>query len=277
MKSSGLVNRSLFVLFLLIFTSALFAQQVNDRNYKPQVGQEGKDVVWVPTPQELVDKMLELAGVTSEDYVIDLGSGDGRTVISAAKLGARALGIEYNPDMVELSKRNAEKQGVGDKARFICADLFESDFSEATVVTMFLLKDINMRLRPRILDLKPGTRIVSNTFDMGEWEADQKVKLDKNRHTWNTALLWIVPAKIEGTWKMKNGELTFRQEFQVVYGSLTIGDNSYDISGGKLNGNEIIFTVNGEIYKGRVSGNKMKGTVTTGVNVSNWNASRGKS
>lgn len=277
MKSSGLVNRSLFVLFLLIFTSALFAQQVNDRNYKPQVGQEGKDVVWVPTPQELVDKMLELAGVTSEDYVIDLGSGDGRTVISAAKLGARALGIEYNPDMVELSKRNAEKQGVGDKARFICADLFESDFSEATVVTMFLLKDINMRLRPRILDLKPGTRIVSNTFDMGEWEADQKVKLDKNRHTWNTALLWIVPAKIEGTWKMKNGELTFRQEFQVVYGSLTIGDNSYDISGGKLNGNEITFTVNGESYKGRVSGNKMKGTVTTGVNVSNWNASRGKS
>lgn len=277
MKSSKLVIRSLLVLFLGVFTSAIFAQHYAvDSDYEPEVGQEGKDVVWVPTPQDLVDKMLEIAGVTSTDYVIDLGSGDGRLVITATKLGARALGIEYNPDLVELSKRNAEKQGVGDKARFINADLFESDFSEATVVTMFLLAEINLKLRSRILDMKPGTRVVSNTFDMGEWEADHIVTLDEEYHAWNTALLWIVPAKIEGTWKLENGELTLRQEFRMVYGNLRIGDNSYDISSGKLNGDEITLSINGAIYKGRVNGNKMEGTVTNGANKNKWSAIREK-
>ena len=147
------------------------AQAQPAKDYEPSVGQEGKDVVWVPTPQALVDKMLDMAKVTPKDYVIDLGSGDGRTVITAAKRGSKALGIEYNPDMVELSKRNAAKEGVSDKANFVKADLFESDFSQAQVITMFLLPSINIKLRPKILDLKPGTRIVSNSFDMEDWKS----------------------------------------------------------------------------------------------------------
>src|SRR5918992_5999257 len=148
--------------FALLFSSLGALAQTT--TYEPSVGQEGKDVVWVPTPQVLVDKMLDMAKVTPSDYVIDLGSGDGRTVITAAKRGARAHGIEYNRDMVELSKRNAEKEGVSGKATFAQADLFKSDFSQASVITMFLLPDINLKLRPKILDLKPGTRVVSNSF-----------------------------------------------------------------------------------------------------------------
>ncbi|MGH8648886.1 MAG: SAM-dependent methyltransferase, partial [Burkholderiales bacterium] len=169
------------VIALLVACTASFAfaqaQKAPEAStYKPEVGQEGKDVVWVPTPQSLVDKMLDLAKVMPADYVIDLGSGDGRTVITAAKRGARALGIEYNPDMVALSQRNAAKEEVTDKATFMKADLFESDFSRATVITMFLLPDINLKLRPKILDLKPGTRIVSNSFTMGEWQHDRSVQ-----------------------------------------------------------------------------------------------------
>ena len=156
--------------FILLLLSQLLAVGLVHaqpaKEYQPEVGQAGKDVVWVPTPQALVDKMLEMAKVTPKDYVIDLGSGDGRTVITAAKRGSKALGIEYNPDMVELSKRNAAKEVVTDKASFMKADLFESDFSQAQVITMFLLPSINIKLRPKILNLKPGTRIVSNTFDM---------------------------------------------------------------------------------------------------------------
>src|SRR6476620_7488356 len=158
---------------LSIFFAAAFYQAQPANDFQPEVGQDGKDVIWVPTPQALVDKMLDMAKVTPKDYVIDLGSGDGRTVITAAKRGSKTLGIEYNPDMVELSKRNAAKEGVSDKASFMKADLFESDFSQAQVITMFLLSSINIKLRPKILDLKPGTRIVSNTFDMGDWSADE--------------------------------------------------------------------------------------------------------
>ena len=169
------------------------AAQPGKQEYAPRVGQAGKDVVWVPTPDSLVDKMLELAKVTPSDYLIDLGSGDGRTVITAAKRGTRAHGIEYNPDMVELSKRSAAMEGVSDKATFAKADLFESDFSQATVITMFLLPQINLKLRPKILDLKPGTRIVSNSFTMGEWEADETASTSDNCSGYCTALLWIVP------------------------------------------------------------------------------------
>ena len=160
------------LLLALIFASPTRAQPAKP-DYEPRVGQAGKDVVWVPTPQALVDKMLDMAKVTPSDYVIDLGSGDGRTVITAAKRGVRAHGIEYNPDMVELSKRNAAQEGVGDKATFAKADLYESDFSQASVITMFLLPSINLKLRPKILDLKPGTRIVSNSFTMGDWNPDE--------------------------------------------------------------------------------------------------------
>ena len=173
MNESRFSRQSLLTLCLALFLGYGLAQAQPAKEYEPSVGQEGKDVVWVPTPQALVDKMLDMAKVTPKDYVIDLGSGDGRTVITAAKRGSKALGIEYNPDMVELSKRNAAKEGVSDKANFVKADLFESDFSQAQVITMFLLPSINIKLRPKILDLKPGTRIVSNSFDMEDWKADE--------------------------------------------------------------------------------------------------------
>ncbi len=209
----------LVVVALFIAASPNFAQE--QQTYQPSVGQAGKDVVWVPTQQELVERMLDLAKVKPQDFVIDLGSGDGRTVITAAKRGATAMGIEYNPDMVELSKRNAAKEGVTEKATFVKAALFETDFSKATVITMFLLPDINLRLRPKILNLKPGTRIVSNSFTMEDWQSDDTTTID-NCSSWCTAYLWIVPAKAEGKWKLANGELTLNQQFQMLNGTLSV-------------------------------------------------------
>ena len=260
-------NRHVLVALALC---AIFATSVNaqSKDYQPEVGQAGKDVVWVPTPQALVDKMLEMAKVTPKDYVIDLGSGDGRTVITAAKRGSKALGIEYNPDMVELSKRNAAKEGVSDKASFMKADLFESDFSQAQVITMFLLPSINLKLRPKILDLKPGTRIVSNSFDMDDWKPDQTENV-AGCSNWCTAHLWIVPAKVDGNWKMPQGELAIKQTFQVISGTLKNGSSSSPING-KLNGDQITFTAGGTQYTGRVNGNSIEGTA--GGN--KWTATR---
>ena len=274
MNSSRFVHRwfLVFCLSLMIAGDLAQAQPAKEKEYEPQVGQEGKDVVWVPTPQALVDKMLDMAKVTPKDYVIDLGSGDGRTVITAAKRGSRALGIEYNPDMVELSKRNAAKEGVSDKAQFIKADLFESDFSKAQVITMFLLPSINLKLRPKILDLKPGTRIVSNSFDMGEWTPNQTEKVDGCTN-WCTAYLWIVPAKVEGTWKLSQGELTLKQNFQMISGTLKSGNNNAQITNGKLNGDQISFTAGGAQYAGHVNGNAIEGTVKGGSN-GKWTATR---
>src|SRR5512136_1033229 len=186
MNRSHSVRWVIAALGLLCLSACVFAQAQQQGEYQPQVGQPGKDVVWVPTQQELVNRMLEMAKVTPQDYVIDLGSGDGRTVISAAKLGATAMGIEYNPDMVELSKRNAAEAGVSAKADFLKADLFETDFSKATVITMFLLPDINMKLRPKILDMKPGTRVVSNSFTMEDWSADETFTVEKDCTNWCT-------------------------------------------------------------------------------------------
>ncbi|HEU4345348.1 MAG TPA: class I SAM-dependent methyltransferase [Candidatus Binatia bacterium] len=239
------------------------------QDYQPQVGQEGKDVVWVPTPQALVDRMLDLAKLTPKDFLIDLGSGDGRTVISAAKRGARAHGIEYNPDLVELSKSNAAKEGVSDRATFAKADLFESDFSKADVITMFLLSSINLKLRPKILDLRPGIRVVSNTFDMGEWKADATATA-AGCENWCTAFLWIVPAKVEGSWRVAQGELLLKQNFQMVSGTLKAGDKTLPVSG-KLNGDQINFTAGGNQYTGRVAGNTMEGTMKPG---GSWKATR---
>jgi SAM-dependent methyltransferase len=255
--------------------AASFALAQPAKDYQPKVGQEGKDVVWVPTPQALVDKMLDMAKVTPQDYVIDLGSGDGRTVITAVKRGARALGIEYNPDMVELSKRNAAKAGIGEKAKFVKADIFESDFSEATVITMFLLPELNLKLRPRILNLKPGTRIVSNTFTMGEWQDDETATLPRaDCSSWCTAHLWIVPAKVEGRWQLPEGELNLRQEFQMVSGTLKTGNIVSPISNGKLLGDRIAFTAGGTQYTGRVTGETMEGTSKSGSNEAAWRATR---
>ena len=203
--------RLLLALTHALSTHLAFAQAQKAPAYEPQVGQEGKDVVWVPTPQAVVDKMLDMAKVTASDYVMDLGSGDGRTVITAAKRGARAMGIEYNPDMVELSKRNAAKEGVSARAQFQKADLFETDLSQATVITMFLLPDINLKLRPRILDLKPGTRVVSNSFTMGDWAPDATFEVPAAQGCSNSCckvLFWVVPAKVAGTWKVPQGDLT---------------------------------------------------------------------
>ena len=262
---------------LLLPAAAAFAQpQPAQKPFEPSSGQPGKDVVWVPTPQALVDRMLDIAKVTASDYVIDLGSGDGRTVITAAKRGARAAGIEYNPDMVELSKRNAAKEGVTDKATFMKADLFESDFSRATVITMFLLPDINVKLRPRILDLKPGTRIVSNTFTMGEWKDDETATVDESAGCsyYCTAHLWIVPAKAAGNWHLAQGELTLKQEFQMVNGTLKSGGNALPVTNGRLRGDAISFSAGGANYTGRVNGSRMEGNVTTGGNTTAWTATR---
>jgi SAM-dependent methyltransferase len=273
MRTRHRLRQLFFAAFLwTIAADAAFVDaQPAKQEYQPEVGQEGKDVVWVPTPQALVDRMLDMARVTSKDTVVDLGSGDGRTVITAAKRGARALGIEYNPDMVELSKRNAAKEGMSDKVSFMKADLFESDFSQATVITMFLLPDINLKLRPKILDLKPGTRIVSNSFDMGEWKPDETATVGEGCNNWCTAHLWIVPAKVEGTWKLPQGELTLKQTFQMLSGALRSGGNTAQITNGKLTGERISFTAGGTQYSGRVNGNSMEGTTKSGAG---WKATR---
>ena len=246
--------------FLLAAFSAVAlaqAQKKAETFYTPSVGQEGKDVVWVPTPQALVDKMLDMAGVTPKDFVIDLGSGDGRTVITAAKRGVRALGIEYNPDMVELSKRNAEKEGVSARASFVKEDLFKADFSKATVITMFLLPEINQKLRPKILDLKPGTRIVSNTFTMGDWQADDTYTLQGEAQSWSTALMWIVPAKVAGTHKTPHGELTLKQQFQMVSGTLRAGDKTIPVNG-KVTGEEVRLSTGSRELVGRMNGKQLE-------------------
>lgn len=273
---SHCVRRSWLVLCLLLVAIPVLAQTTQDTKppFQPQVGQHGKDVVWVPTPQTLVDKMLDMAKMTPQDFVMDLGSGDGRTVITAAKRGARAMGIEYDPDMVELSKQNAAKEGVSDKAEFVKADLFETDFSKATVITMFLLPDINLRLRPKILDLKPGTRIVSNTFTMEAWVADETATVGNDCATWCTALLWIVPAKADGVWTLPDGELALTQTFQMVSGTIRLGSDSTPITDGRLRGEEISFTAGNTKYIGRVNGTTIEGTATTGATSAKWRASR---
>ena len=250
---------------LLFLLPALFAglvqAQTATRTYEPTVGQDGKDVVWVPTPQALVDKMLDMAKVTPNDFVMDLGSGDGRTVITAAKRGARALGVEYNPEMVELSKRNAEKAGVAGRAQFVKADLFETDFSKATVITMFLLPEINLKLRPKILKLKPGTRVVSNSFTMGDWTADETAELTAttgcDNSSWCTALLWIVPAQVAGTYKVPEGEVTLKQSYQMLSGTMRTAGKTFALKG-KVNGEDIRFSAGGKNYRGKLNGTQLE-------------------
>ena len=277
MTRSRFVCRLMFVLCCCAIAACVFAQgQQGSGEYKPVERQDGKDVVWLPTAQALVDKMLDMAKVTPQDYVIDLGSGDGRTVITAAKRGARALGVEYNPNMVALAKRNAEKEGVSDKAKFMQGDLFQTDFSQATVLTLFLLPEINYQLRPKILNMKPGTRIVSNTFDMSEWIADQTATIDDSSKCpeYCTALLWIVPAKVEGAWKLPQAELVLEQSFQTFSGRLNSGAEMLPIKNGRLNGDQISFTAGAGQYIGRVNGNSMQGMLKSGDRTAEWSAIR---
>ena len=267
--------RSARVLCLvLVFGVAgcVHAQAPATQEFTPTVGQSGKDVVWVPSPQALVDKMLDMAKVTPADFVMDLGSGDGRTVITAAKRGVRAIGVEYNPDMVALFKRNAAAAGVADRATFVQADIFQTDITRATVITLFLLTDLNLKLRPTLLTMKPGTRVVSNTFKMGEWEPDQTFELGCDSYC--TAYLWIVPARVEGRWQLPKGELTLKQAFQKITGTLKSGASSLQISNGKLRGDEISFVAGGAEYQGRVNDRTIEGMVRTGGNNGTWSARR---
>jgi SAM-dependent methyltransferase len=256
------------LLALLVASGPALAQpspesrQTGDEKYQPEVGQAGKDVIWVPTPQSLVNRMLDMAEARRGDFVIDLGSGDGRTVITAAKRGIRALGIEYNPDMVALSRRNAAREEVEGLAQFVRGDIFKTDFSKATVLTMYLLPDINLRLRPTILKMKPGTRVVSHSFDMGDWKADFAID---SKHdpcdAFCSAYYWIVPARVQGNWRIRQGTLTIEQTFQTFTGTFKSGKQTHKIEDGKLRGEEITFVANGMRYTGKVSGRRMTGTM----------------
>ena len=272
--------------------------QLAQKEFAPKVNRQGKDVIWVPTPQALVDKILDMAEVSAGDYVIDLGSGDGRTVIAAARRGARALGIEYDAELVELSRRNAEKEGVAGRAAFVKADLFESDFSRATVITMYLLPQLNYQLRPKILALKPGTRIVSNSFNMAEWIADDTGNVISIRSFFApalrrigglvpdpvldyfadyctffcTAYLWIVPARVAGVWRLPQGELRLEQSFQMLSGTLKSGARIEPLANGRLRGDRIRFSAGGAEYHGRVDAGRIEGSVKSGGNTTAWSA-----
>jgi len=249
------------------------------QQYQPTLGQGGKDVIWMPTPPELVAAMLDMAKVVPEDTVIDLGSGDGRIVIAAAKRGASALGVEYNPDMVELSRLNAQKEGVAAKASFVQGDIFETDFSRATVLTMYLLPDLNTRLRPKILAMKPGTRVVSHAFSMGDWEPDET-----SEEEGRTAYFWVVPAKVAGTWAWQSNtgsaELSLRQTYQKIEGSLRTDGKDLPLKDAKLSGDRISFTVgegNPSVreYSGQVHGDTIDGTTAVaGSAATKWTAER---
>jgi hypothetical protein len=238
------------------------------------MGQPGKDVVWIPSPSGMVEKMLDLARVTPQDFVIDLGSGDGRNVIAAAKRGARALGVEYNADLVELSKRAAAAEGVADRAQFVQGDMFAADISKATALVLFLIPSNLEKLAPKFLALNPGTRIVSNTYEIGGgWQPDETDRLELCA-SWCTAHLYVVPANVAGTWRLPSGELTLTQEFQFVAGTYEQSGIRVPVENGVLRGNDIRFTVNGVEYTGRVDGDAMDGHAKGRITAAEWSARR---
>ncbi len=265
-------------------SGSTLAQKASSPDYVPQVGQQGKDVIWVPTPQELVERMLDMAQVTPNDYVIDLGAGDGRTIITAAKRGARALGIEYNPDMVTLARRNAEQAGVSGSAQFIQGDIFKTDFSQADVLTLYLLPSLNLKLRPTILKMRPGTRVVSHAFTMHDWQPDQTGKVEDR-----TAYLWIVPASVEGTWRLSasdgnsdSDELVLRQRFQYADGLVRINGKTGQLRSFKIHGTQVSFTMFEPApeepmryeFTGRVTDETMGGVVKLPEGQRSWTATR---
>lgn len=251
------------VLAVLGFTAATAAAIAADapagkQAFTPYPGQEGKDVVWVPSPDETVKKMLDLAQVTSKDYVIDLGSGDGRNIIAAAKRGARGLGVEFNPDMVQLSREAAAAAGVSHLASFVQGDMFEADISQASVMALFLLPDNLRKLTPKFIALRPGTRIVSNTYEIPGWSPDINVRVSDNCPTWCVVLLYVVPARIEGRWNTGDGELLFEQQYQMVSGTYTMAGLLTSVTDARLLGNRISFTLGKTRYEGRVDSNKLE-------------------
>jgi precorrin-6B methylase 2 len=245
----------LLALVLCFLAAAAVAQ-----TYEPYEGQPGKDVVWVPTRPALVETMLNLANVTERDFVVDLGSGDGRMVIAAARRGARALGIEYEADMVSLARRNALAAGVGERAKFVQGDMFEADFSQATVLALFLLPTNLRKLAPKFLQLPAGTRIVSNTYRIEGWDEETMSELGDACASWCTALLYLVPAKVAGSWRLPTGELELAQDGQRISGTLAVPGGRKASVTGRLSGDRIRFTVAGSgDYNGRVHGTEMSG------------------
>jgi methyltransferase family protein len=266
---SKLMRNSLVIAWAFVLASgAAYAQtpppaptqtpQTPPAPYEPRIGQPGKDVVWVPSPETTVEKMLDVAKVTSQDFVIDLGSGDGRNVIAAAKRGARALGVEFNPDMVALSTRNATAAGVGDRATFVQGDMYEADISKATVLALFLLPDNLTKLRAKFADLPPGTRIVANTFGIDGWSAEETIELTDNCQSWCSVILYLVPAKVEGTWQSPQGTLTLKQAAQTITGTL----GADPIANGRIRGEQFTFSVKGVQYSTTVKGSSMTGAFT---------------
>jgi len=260
---------------------AAYAQQ---KDFKPHVGQQGKDVVWVPTPDEVVERMLNMAQTKPEDYVIDLGAGDGKIAIAAAKkFGARALGIEYNPDMAALAQRNARAAGVLGKAQIVQGDIFVNDFTQATVLTMYLLPSLNMKLRPQILAMRPGTRVVTHAFNMEDWEADESSDVDGRR-----VYLWIVPANVAGRWAMELSgaggseklSLNLEQKFQKIEGVAYLGSTLAGLRDPRLSGFRISFAYvdNHSVrrdFTGRVTGSAMEGSFRAdGGAEGRWTATR---
>jgi SAM-dependent methyltransferase len=235
---------------------------------------EGKDVIWVPTPDHAVDRMLAFARVGPQDLVVDLGSGDGRIPIVAAKrYGARGLGIEFSPDLVEVSRRNARTEGVADRVKFVQGDLFEADFREATVVTLYLLTSLNVKLRPKLLEMQPGTRVVSHAFSMGDWEPDETLKLGGSE-----LFLWRVPAKVHGRWRVTVAggapfDLVLEQRFQQLAGRALVDGGRFPLRATRLSGDEIRFAYADargaeRIFAGRVAGPRIEGALGA------WGAAR---
>ena len=267
------VHRASLVTCLFLVTGLVLAQTTPE-TYKPVAGQPGKDVVWIPTPDATLEQMLNMAKVTPDDYVIDLGSGDGRMVIAAARRGARAHGVEYNPDLVALSRRAAAAAGVADKATFSQGDMFEADISKATVMPLFLLPNHLSRLAPQFLRLRPGTRIVSNTYEIGGgWEPDETVRTTPC-NSWCIAVLYVIPARAAGAWQLADGAwLHLNQYYQKLQGTYQIGDIAVPITDGSLRGRDIRFRVNQVQYRGSIDGEVMQG-VAEGRVTRDWRAVR---
>lgn len=263
------------IVLAVLFIGSPAVAQTEPQKFEPKVGQAGKDVVWVPTPDVLVEKMLDMAEVAPTDFVMDLGSGDGRNIVAAAKRGARGVGVEYNPEMVALSRRLAAEAGVSERATFVEGDMYTADISKATVLALFLLP-VNMnKLMPKFLDLRPGSRIVANTFGIDGWDPDQSETVsDASCTSWCTALLWIVPAKVAGTWRAPQGELQLKQDFQVLSGDVAMAGGTTPIQNGRMRGDEIRFSADGADYVARVNGDAMQGTVTLKGRQQNWSATR---
>jgi hypothetical protein len=249
--------------------------QNTDKPFEPVVGQAGKDVVWVPTPEPMVEKMLEVGKVTPQDFAMDLWSGDGRNVIAAAKRGARGLGVEWNQDMVDLSKRRAAEAGVADRAQFVQGDMYEADISKASVMLLFLLPENLNKLRPKFLALRPGSRVVSNTFSIEGWEPVYTETIP-DCSAWCTVMLYIVPADAAGAWQLPQGTLTLQQNVVELTGVLVAvdGKRAMPISEGKITGEEVTFMAGTSKYTGRVNGNTLEGTVVTDGKESRWRATR---